>query len=66
MTNDTRHRLEDAIISYGAAKALHAATEAEFREMALAACAEAWDRVEICLDEMQGINDGNRGFPETR
>ena len=57
MTNDTRHRLEDAIISYGAAKALHAATEAEFREMAHEACAEAWDRVEICLDELQQGSD---------
>ena len=53
MTNDARTRLEDAIISYGAAKALHAATEVEFREMAHEACAEAWDRVEICLDEME-------------
>ena len=53
MTNDARRRLEDAIISYGAAKALHAATDVAFREMAHEACAEAWDRVEICLDEMQ-------------
>ena len=53
MSNDMRTRLEDAIISYGAAKALHAATDVEFREMALAAVAETWDRVEICLDEME-------------
>ena len=53
MTNDVRHRLEDAIISYGAAKALHAATDVEFREMALEACAEAWDRIEQCLDTLE-------------
>ena len=45
MTNDARHTLENAIVAYGAAKALHATVEAEFREIAENALAEAWERV---------------------
>lgn len=53
MTNDTRRALEDAIITYGVAKALHATSEPAMREIADNALCEAWERVEQALDALE-------------
>ena len=56
MTNDTRRALEDAIISYGVAKALHATSEPEMRPVAENALSQAWDRVQDAIDEVEKGN----------
>ena len=53
MTNAARHALEDAIITYGVAKALHATSEPNMREIADNALCEAWERIEQLLDAME-------------
>ena len=53
MSNDTRRALEDAIITYGVAKALHATSEPNMREIADNALCEAWERIEQLLDTME-------------
>lgn len=60
MTNDARRALEDAVISYGTAKALHATSEPRFREVAMNAVCETWDRMMNILDEMERL-DAPRG-----
>ena len=52
MTNDLRRALEDAIISYGVAKVLHATSEPEMRAVAENALSQAWDGVQDAIDAL--------------
>ncbi len=67
MIETQRKRLEDAIIQYGAAKALHAGTETPYvREMARKAVTVAWELVSQTIDDIakrheEELEDGAAG-----
>lgn len=57
MSNDQRYALENAIVAYGAAKALEGAMSEDLDRRGLArdACIATWEKVEALLDDMDRV-----------
>lgn len=58
MSNDQRYALENAIVAYGAAKALEGFMSEDLDRRALArdACIATWEKVEEILDRMDAAS----------